>query len=112
MTLAIKRRGKFVELPHIQEKLTRDADRKFSEKETSELLNSLIEKGSVETKAEEYAITDAGRKYFDRRWREVRGELNQDYLKVYRAKQYYPHVADALLEFCKDRYVSIFRLFT
>lgn len=112
MTLAIKRWGKFVDLPHIQEKLTRDASRKFSEKETSELLNSLIEKGSVETKAEEYAITDAGRKYFDRRWREVSGELNQDYLKVYRAKQYYPHVADALLEFCKNRYVSVFRLFT
>jgi len=112
MTLAIKRRGKFVDLSHIQEKLTRDAGRKFSEKETSELLNSLIEKGSVETKAEEYAITDVGRKYFDRRWREVRGELNQDYLKVYRAKQYYPQVADAVLEFCKDRYVSVFRLFT
>ena len=112
MTLAIKRRGKFVDLYHIQEKLTRDAGRKFSEKETSELLNSLIEKVLVETKAEEYTITDAGRKYFDHRWREVRGELNQDYLKVYRAKQYYPHVVDAILEFCKDRYVSVFRLFT
>ena len=112
MTLAIKRKGKYVDLAHIQEKLTRDAGRKFSEDETSELLNSLIEKGLVETKAGEYAITDAGRKYFDRRWREVRGELNQDYLKVYRAKQYYPQVADTLLEFCRDRYVSVFRLFT
>lgn len=112
MTLAIKRRGKFVDLPHIQEKLTRDAGRKFSEKEALELLNSLIDKGLAEEKAGEYAITDAGREYFDRRWREIREELNQDYLKVYRAKQYYPNVIDALLEFCRDRYVSVFRLFT
>jgi len=112
MTLGIKRKGKYVDLAHIQEKLTRDAGRKFSEDETSELLNSLIRGGLVETRAGEYAITDAGRKHFDRRWREVRGELNQDYLKVYRAKQYYPQVADALLEFCRDRYVSVFRLFT
>jgi DNA primase len=112
MTLAIKRQGKFVDLAHIQEKLTRDAGREFSEAETRELLNSLIERGWVEEKAGEYAITDEGRRYFDRRWREVRQELNQDYLKVYRAKQYYPHVAEALLEFCRDRYVSVFRLFT
>jgi DNA primase len=112
MTLAIKRKGKYVDLEHIREKLTRDAGRKFSEKEVSELLGSLIKKGLVETKEGEYAITDKGREWFERRWREVRGELNQDYLKVYRAKRYYPHVAEALLEFCRDRYVSVFRLFT
>lgn len=112
MTLAIKRPGKFVDLPHIREKLTRDAGKKFSEKETSELLNSLIKKDLVETKAEEYAITQEGREWFSKRWRKIEEELNQDYLKVYRAKQYYPHVADALLEFCRDRYVSVFRLFT
>ena len=112
MTLAIKRPGKFVDLPHIREKLARDAGKKFSEKETSELLSSLIKKGLVETKAEEYAITQEGREWFSKRWRQISNELNQDYLKVYRAKQYYPHVVDALLEFCKDRYVSVFRLFT
>ena len=112
MTLAIKRHGKFVDVPHVQEKLSRDAGRKFEESETKELLNGLLKKGLLEERADEYAITDAGRKYFDKRWREVREELNQDYLKVYRAKQYYPHVADALLEFCRDRWVSVFRLFT
>ncbi len=112
MTLAIKRRGKFVDVPHIQEKLSRDADEKFSEEGTLRLLAGLEKKGWVESKAGEYAITDAGRKYFERRWRQVRPELNQDYLKVYRAKQYYPHVVDALLEFCRDRWVSVFRLFT
>lgn len=112
MTLAIKRRGKFVDLEHIQEKLCRDAGQKFDEEGTKEILGWLIEKHLVEEKAGEYAITEGGRKYFERRWRQVREDLNQDYLKVYRAKQYYPHVVDALLEFCRDRWVSVFRLFT
>lgn len=112
VTLAIKRRGKFVELSHIQEKLSRDAGKKFNEKGVKKLLDGLVKKGSLEEKAGEYAITDAGRGYFDKRWRQVREGLNQDYLKVYRAKQYYPHVVDALLEFCRDRWVSVFRLFT
>ncbi len=112
MTLAIKRRGKFVDVPHIQEKLSRDAGEKFTEEGTRELLTGLEKKGLVESKAAEYSITDAGRKWFERRWRKVKDEINQDYLKVYRAKQYYPHVLDTLLEFCRDRYVSVFRLFT
>ncbi|MDI6643354.1 MAG: hypothetical protein QMD95_04840 [Candidatus Hodarchaeaceae archaeon] len=111
-SLAIKRRGKFVDLPHIQEKVSRDSGRKFSEAETKGFLDSLIKRGLIEERAGEYAITDAGRKYFESRWRQIAGELNQDYLKVYRAKQYYPHVVDALLEFCRDRWVSVFRLFT
>ncbi len=112
MTLAIKRRGKFIDVPHVQEKLCRDAGKKFEEQEAKALLDGLAKKGHLEERAGEYAITDVGRKHFDKRWREIRHELNQDYLKVYRAKQYYPHVADALLEFCRDRWVSVFRLFT
>ncbi len=111
MTLAIKRRGKFVEPGHIREKLTRDA-REFSEQEVQGLLDGLAKKGFVEIKAGEYSITEAGRSYFEKRWRQVREGLNQDYLKVYRAKRYYPNVVDALLAFCRDRWVSVFRLFT
>lgn len=112
MTLAIKRRGKFVDVPHIQEKLSRDTGEKFEERKARELLDELIKKGLLEERDGEYAITDAGHKYFDKRWREIGAQLNQDYLKVYRAKQYYPHVIDAMLEFCRDRWVSVFRLFT
>ena len=112
MTLAIKRRGKFVDVPHIQEKLSRDAGEKFEERKARELLNELVKKGLLEERGGEYAITDGGRKFFDKRWREIGEQLNQDYLKVYRAKQYYPHVIDAMLEFCRDRWVSVFRLFT
>lgn len=111
-SLAIKRRGKFVDLAHIQEKVSRDAGQKFSEEETKKLLDLLIKKGWIEERVGEYAIADAGRKYFEQRWRRVREELNPDYLKAYRAKRYYPHVVDALLEFCRDRWVSVFRLFT
>jgi DNA primase len=112
MTLAIKRQGKFIDLHHIQEKLNRDTTEKFDERKTKELLDALFQKKFLEERAEEYAITDAGREHFEKRWRQVREELNQDYLKVYRAKRYYPHVVDALLEFCRDRWVSVFRLFT
>ncbi|MEW6222054.1 MAG: hypothetical protein AB1476_01855 [Candidatus Hadarchaeota archaeon] len=111
-SLAIKRRGKFVDLAHIREKVSRDSGRSFSEKEVKELLEGLIMRKLVEEKAEEYTITEAGRGHFDKRWREIRDKLNQDYLKIYRAKQYYPHVAEPLLEFCRDRWVSVFRLFT
>ncbi|MEM2796134.1 MAG: hypothetical protein QXR15_02455 [Candidatus Hadarchaeales archaeon] len=112
MTLAIKRIGKFVDLEHIREKLCRDGGRDFSLEETKMLLDSLIGKGLVQEKGGEYALTEKGRDFFEKRWREVKDHLNQDYLKVYRAKRYYPHVSKTILEFCKDRYVSVFRLFT
>ncbi len=111
-SLVIKRLGKFVDLAHIQEKVSRDAGQKFSEGDTKKLLGSLVGKGWIEERAGEYSITDIGREHFERRWRQIREELNPDYLKVYRAKRYYPHVIDALLEFCRDRWVSVFRLFT
>lgn len=112
MTLAIKRAGKFVDLEHIREKLCRDAGRKFTPEETKSLLDSLVSKGLVQERNGEYALSPAGRDFFERRWREIRDELNQDYLKVYRAKRYYPHVSEVILDFCRDRYVSVFRLFT
>jgi len=112
MTLAIKRAGKFVDLEHIREKLCRDAGREFTPEETKNLLDSLASRGLVQERDGEYALSPAGRDFFERRWREIRDELNQDYLKVYRAKRYYPQVSDVILDFCRDRYVSVFRLFT
>ncbi|MGQ9788158.1 MAG: non-homologous end-joining DNA ligase LigD [Candidatus Hadarchaeaceae archaeon] len=112
MSLAIKRAERFVDLLHIQEKISRDAGRKFSKEETAQFLESLVKKGLLTENAGEYAISDQGREYFEKRWRLIRQDLNQDYLKVYRAKRYYPLVAEVLLEFCRDRWVSVFRLFT
>lgn len=112
LMFCIKRKGKYVDLAHIQEKVSRDAGRKFSERETLELVQSLISKGWVEEKDGMYAATDKGREVFEKRWREIRDELNQDYLKVYRAKKYYRVVMPTILKFCRDRYVSVFRLFT
>ena len=112
MTLVIKSKGKLVDLEHIREKISRDVGRKFSEGETAEILGSLIERGFVREESRMYAITEAGREYFEDRWRKIREHLNQEYLKVYRAKRYYPNIAEALLEICKDRWVSVFRLFT
>jgi len=112
ISLAIKRLGKFVDLEHIKEKVSRDAGRKFSDEEMRKLLSSLIKKNMVAERNGEYAITEEGRTYFEKRWRQIREELNPDYLKVYRARRYYPHVVDTLLEFLRDRWVSVFRLFT
>ncbi|MFN4133051.1 MAG: hypothetical protein ACK4GQ_01595 [Candidatus Hadarchaeales archaeon] len=112
MSLAIKRKGKFVDLEHIREKVSRDAGWNLTEDDAKKVLLSLVRDGLLEEKDGNYAITDAGREYFEKRWREIAKGLNQDYLKVYRAKAYYPKVMTAVLEFCKDRYVSVFRLFT
>ncbi len=112
LMFCIKRKDKYVDLAHVQEKVSRDFGRQFSEKETRELLDSLISKGWIEEKNGLFAATEKGREAFEQRWRQVKDELNQDYLKVYRAKRYYPHVMQTLLEFCRDRYVSVFRLFT
>ncbi len=112
MTLAIKPKGKLVDLEHIREKVSRDSRREFSEKEVLDLLRELMEEELVEEREGNYALTERGREYFERRWREIGKELNQDYLKVYRAKRYYPVVAPTLLEFCRGRWVSVFRLFT
>jgi len=111
-SLAIKRLGKFVDLEHIKEKVSRDAGRKFSDEETRKLLSSLVKKNMVAERNGEYAITEEGRAYFEKRWRQIQEELNPDYLKVYRARRYYPHVVDTLLGFLRDRWVSVFRLFT
>ena len=112
LMFCIKRKGKYVDLAHIQEKISRDAGRPYSEKEALSLVQELISRGWVEEKDGLYAATEKGREAFERRWREIKDELNQDYLKVYRAKRYYPAVMPTLLEFCRDRYVSVFRLFT
>lgn len=112
MSLAIKREGKYVDLEHIRGKISRDSKQKFSDDETRKLLDGLIDKKLVQERGGEFAISGDGRKYFESRWRKIRDDLNPDYLKIYRAKQYYPHVAETLLEFFKDRWVSVFRLFT
>jgi DNA primase len=112
LTFAIKRKGKWVDLDHVWEKVARDAGKKLSRADAEKLLGSLGKRGLIEEREGEYSIADAGRKWFERRWRKVKDEINQDYLKVYRAKRYYPRVMDAFLEFCRDRYVSVFRLFT
>lgn len=112
MSLAIKKKEKFVDPEHIREKVSRDAGWTLSEEDAKEVLGSLVAKGWLEEKEGNYAISDPGREYFGKRWKEVVKDLNQDYLKVYRAKLYYPAVIDTILEFCRDRYVSVFRLFT
>ncbi|MEM5790974.1 MAG: hypothetical protein QXP77_02920 [Candidatus Aenigmatarchaeota archaeon] len=114
LMFSMKGLGKRVDLAHVKEKLSRDI-KKFSEEETKNLLNSLIEKGLLEEVKGLYGITKKGTEFFSKRIKEVEEELrkiNEPWVIVYKAKQYYPFVAETVFEFCKDRYVGYYCLFT
>ncbi|MDI6858906.1 MAG: hypothetical protein QMC85_00250 [Methanocellales archaeon] len=111
LMLAIKHKGKFVDTGHIEERLERDLGRMFVGDELSRVIGALIAQGLVREKDGTYVITDEGKEVFADRVRGLRG-LNQSYLLVYKARQYYPIVAPTIVDFLKDRYVSLFRVYT
>lgn len=111
---SMKGLGKRVDLNHVKEKLSRDI-KKFSEDETRNLLNSLIEKGLIEEVKGLYGVTKNGMEFFSKRLEEVEKELrkiNESWVIVYKAKRYYPFIVNTIFEFCKDRYVGFYCLFT
>lgn len=106
--------GKRVDFAHIKEKIARDLG-KLSEKEMSDVLSNLISKGLLEEVSGEYGITEEGKLEFSRRFPKLEKDLervNKPWLIVYKAKHYYPKVAETILEFCKDRFVGFYCLFT
>ncbi len=114
LMFSMKGLGKRVDLNHVKEKLSRDL-KKFSEEEVKNLLNSLIEKGFLEEVKGFYGITKKGMEFFSKRVKEVENNLrkiNEPWLIVYKAKQYYPYVINTVFEFCKDRFVGFYCLFT
>lgn len=114
LMLSMKGVGKGVDFSHIKEKLTRDV-KKLGDKEVERILSSLIKEGYLEEVKGRYGITQEGKEYFVERIESIEEELrkvNEPWVIVYKAKQYYPLVADTILEFCKDRYVGFYCLFT
>jgi DNA primase len=106
--------GKRVDLNHIKEKISRDLG-KYSENEVKSFLNSLIKKGFLEEVKGEYGVTPKGKEFFSKRFEKIGKSLekiNKAWFIVYKAKQYYPIVANTVLEFCKDRYCGFYCLFT
>jgi DNA primase len=114
LMFSMKGMGKRVDLKHVQEKLSRDL-KKVSQEEIKNILDSMIKKGFLEEVKGLYGITKRGKEFFSQRLKEVEEELrkvNNAWVIVYKAKQYYPVVANTVFEFCKDRYVGYYCLFT
>lgn len=114
LMFSMKGVGKRVNIKHIREKLSRDVE-KVSEEEAKKIVEKLIKQEFLEEVNGKYGITERGKECFSKRIEEVEKELkkiNEPWVIVYKAKQYYPTVADTILEFCKDRYVGFYCLFT
>ena len=114
LMFSMKGVGKKAPLSHVKEKLSRDV-RKFSTEEIEKIVNGLIQKGFLEEVKNQYGITEQGKKYFAGKIKEVENELrkiNEPWVIVYKAKQYCPWVANTIFEFCKNRYVGFYCLFT
>jgi DNA primase len=112
LMFSMKGVGKRVDLKHVQEKLSRDL-KKVSEEEVKKILESMIKDGFLEEVKGLYGVTEKGKEYFAERIKAVESELrkvNEPWVIVYKAKQYYPFVADTVLEFCKDRFVGFYCL--
>jgi DNA primase len=114
LMFSMKGLGKRVDLKHVQEKISRDL-KKVSEEETKKILEGMVKEGLLEEVKGMYGITKEGKEFFAQRLKEIEEELrkvNEPWVIVYKAKQYYPFVADTIFEFCKDRYVGFYCLFT
>jgi DNA primase len=114
LMFSMKGIGKRVDLRHVKEKISRDL-KKFSNEETKKILDNLVAQNFLEEVNGLYGITKKGKEFFAERIKEIENELrkvNQPWVIVYKAKQYYPFVADTVLEFCKNRFVGFYCLFT
>ncbi|MEM5766055.1 MAG: hypothetical protein QW423_00175 [Candidatus Aenigmatarchaeota archaeon] len=114
LMFSMKGVGKRVDFKHVKEKLSRDL-KISSEEEIQKILNGLIQKGFLEEVKGLYGVTQEGKGHFAKLLPKIEDELkkvNQPWIIVYKAKEYYPNVAETVFEFCKDRYVGFYCLFT
>ncbi|OYT42272.1 MAG: hypothetical protein B6U78_01650 [Candidatus Aenigmarchaeota archaeon ex4484_224] len=114
LMLSMKPKGKAVDFNHIKEKVERDLKIK-ERKEVEEVLNQLISLGYINFKNGLYSASEKGREYFSKILPKIEKDLekiNKTWLIVYKSKKYYPIVKDVILEFCKNRHVGFYCLFT
>ncbi|MEM7825747.1 MAG: hypothetical protein QW412_02725 [Candidatus Aenigmatarchaeota archaeon] len=112
LMFSMKGVGKRVDFNHIKEKISRDL-KKISDEEIRKILENLIKEGFLEEVKGLYGVTEKGKEFFKKRIKEVESELrkvNEPWVIVYKAKQYYPSVVDTVFEFCKNRYVGFYCL--
>jgi DNA primase len=114
LMFSMKGVGKRVDFNHVKEKISRDL-KKFSDEEIKKILENLIKQELLEEVKGLYGVTKKGMEYFGKRIKEIEQELrkvNEPWVIVYKAKQYYPSVLNTVFEFCKDRYIGFYCLFT
>ena len=112
--LSMKKKGKAVDLAHIEEKAKRDMGAPDS-KAVQKALDILIARGHVSKDGGDFMSTEAGRSHFRAEFPGIEGELrkvNEAWSLVYVAKNYYPEVAEEITTICRDRYVGFFCVFT
>ncbi len=116
LLLSIKEEGKYIGMDHIYEKVARDAKAfegaDLTKAQLESEVKALIAKGLVEEFGGKYAITDKGETELSNRLKEISDGLNLSYLIVWKARNYYPKVARALLPFLIDRPVSVIKVFS
>ena len=114
LMFSMKGEGKRVDFKHVKEKMKRDLGIS-DETQIKKVLKSLIKDGFLEEVKGMYGVTRKGREFFAKRIKAIEAELrkvNEPWVIVYKAKQYYPVVANTILEFCRERYVGFYCLFT
>ncbi len=115
LMLSMKSEGKRVDFDHIADKARRDLGAERDEVEVH--LKKLISNGLVEEVRSKFSASEDGRKSFEERINDETIEknlrkINEPWVTVYKAKNYYPQVADTIIEFCKGRHVGFYTLFT
>ncbi|MEM2449261.1 MAG: hypothetical protein QW119_00970 [Candidatus Methanomethylicaceae archaeon] len=112
LLLAIKEKGKHIDLNHILEKVSRDENRKIESSELLNELNLLANKGLINIHKDGYSITNEGFKEILNKLPIIGNKLNLSYRMVLLAKQYYPKIANYILPFLINRPVSVVKIFS
>ncbi|MCS7097750.1 MAG: hypothetical protein NZ922_02075 [Candidatus Methanomethyliaceae archaeon] len=112
LLLAIKEKGKYIDLEHILEKVSRDENRKIDYSEILNELNSMANRGLININKNGYSISERGYNEILNKLPIIGDGLNLSYRMVLLAKQYYPKVADYILPFLKERPISVVKIFS
>lgn len=114
LLLSIKKKGQWIPLSHIWEKVSRDLGFlgiRMGEEEFNSILLKLRDEGLVEERGGNYRILRKGYDLITERIPRLSG-MNRSYLAVYHAKRYYPKISKLILPFLEGRAVSVVKIFS
>jgi DNA primase len=114
LMFSMKGLTKTVEFEHLRDKINRDV-KKTPDAEIKKIIDGLVKERFLEGRDDHWTGTPEGREAFAEDFPKLEGglrKINDPWVIVYRAKQYYPFVQDTVFDFCKDRMVGFYVLFT